>query len=191
MSTASKYQDIFSFSASGRLAKDAEKLVSKKGNEYVELTVCTNRELRKDGSYGPIVLKCYCYGGTSKFASYLKRGDQIFVVGSVDDIRIWTAKKGQNAGKMYSYVNVTVQSLSGGKRRTDKERAEMNPHALVAADSDSNVQSQPQEQRVAAEPPRAEAEQAPSYNRPAPAPVRPPRSQTPQAAFDDEEPFTF
>ena len=103
--------DMFIVNFSGRLAKDAEVKKSKKGTNYVSLTVMSNFQFdRASNSCVGHAIQLNAFNSAAKFAAGLKKGDKVFVTAELASVNVWQSKQD---GVFRPYLNATVVAIQG------------------------------------------------------------------------------
>jgi single-stranded DNA-binding protein len=103
--------DMFVINFTGRLAKDAEVKVSKKGTNYVSLTVMSNFQFdRSSNSCVGHAIQLNAFNSAAKFAAGLKKGDKVFVTAQLVSVNVWQS---QQDGVFRPYLNATVVAIQG------------------------------------------------------------------------------
>lgn len=103
--------DMFVINFSGRLAKDAEVKTSKKGTNYVSLTVMSNFQFdRASSSCVGHAIQLNAFNSAAKFAAGLKKGDKVFVTAELASVNVWQSKQD---GVFRPYLNATVVAIQG------------------------------------------------------------------------------
>ena len=103
--------DMFIINFTGRLAKDAECKVSKKGTNYVSLTIMSNFQFdRASNSCVGHAVQLNAFNSAAKFAAGLKKGDKVFVTAELASVNVWQSKQD---GVFRPYLNATVVAIQG------------------------------------------------------------------------------
>ena len=103
--------DMFVVNFSGRLAKDAEVKTSKKGTNYVSLTIMSNFQFdRSSNSCVGHAIQLNAFNSAAKFAAGLKKGDKVFVTAELASVNVWQSKQD---GVFRPYLNATVVAIQG------------------------------------------------------------------------------
>lgn len=103
--------DMFVVNFTGRLAKDAELKTSKKGTNYVSLTVMSNFQFdRASNLCVGHAIQLNAFNSAAKFAAGLKKGDKVFVTAELASVNVWQSKQD---GVFRPYLNATVVAIQG------------------------------------------------------------------------------
>lgn len=130
--------DMFIINFSGRLAKDSEVKVSKKGTNYVSMTVMSNFQFdRASNSCVGHAVQLNAFNSAAKFAAGLKKGDKVFVTAELASVNVWQSKQD---GVFRPYLNATVVAIQGAGAAHKSAAPQQQTQPQYAAQSAAQTQ---------------------------------------------------
>ena len=118
----------------GRLGQDPEVKITQGGDTLVKFSIATSRK-KQNGDEVTTWHNCVAFKRTAEvIRDYVKKGDQVHVMGSIDNSSYQDKKSGET--KYFSQVLVNNLTLVGGRKDSQGGQAGGAPAANDSAEFD-------------------------------------------------------
>ena len=118
----------------GRLGQDPEAKITQGGDTLVKFSIATSRK-KQNGDEITTWHNCVAFKRTAEvIRDYVKKGDQVHVMGSIDNSSYQDKKSGET--KYFSQVLVNNLTLVGGRKDSQDSQAGRKPAAETSAEFD-------------------------------------------------------